>query len=81
MASAAGIQGADKLADNLAIMPTLSDMFNTPSSAVSSSGLSAGNWGAHTVSINTGTDWKSLLLWGGVGLFAYWLIKRIRQGG
>jgi len=76
------IEGAEsaKLADQLAIMPSFSDMFNTPSSAAASSGLSTGAWGAHTVNINTGTDWKSLLIWGGVGLFAYWIIKKIRQG-
>lgn len=82
MASAAGIQGADKLADNLAIMPTLSDMFNTPSSAVASSGLSSGNWGQHNVNINTGgLDLKNILIVSGVAVFTYYLIKKIRQGG
>lgn len=79
MASAAGIKGADKVADNLAIMPSLSDMFNTSSSA--SSGLSTRDWGSHSVSINTGLDVAKFMMWLSVGVFAFFVVKKIVKGG
>lgn len=80
MASAAGVQGADsaKLADQLAIMPTIGDFLSAKAESGATSGLTTGAWGSHTSNINTGTDYTKLLIWAGVGLFAYLLIKRLR---
>ena len=91
------IQGADnasaKLFDNLTITP--SDFLNNfgagmfagfgSSSATASSGLSTGDWGKHTsnININSGASLslKQGVLWGGVALLGFYLLKKIRKGG
>ena len=78
-ASATGMQGID----DLTIIPSdfLKDMFNSTSSAAS--GLSSHDWGVHNNTINMGSSTslsiKQVLLWGGIALLGWFLVRKIRR--
>ena len=77
-ASATGLQGIKELA----IIP--SDFLNSFGASTSSaaSSFSTGNWGTHSNTIDMGgatsLSIKQVLLWGGVGLLGFWLVRKIR---
>lgn len=77
-ASATGFQGIDELT----IIPSdfLKDIFNSTSSAASS--LSTRDWGVHNNTINfdgaNSLSIQKVLLWGGVGLLGWFLVKKLR---
>lgn len=81
-AEASGVKGIDELT----IIP--SDFLNNflagfgASSATSSAALSSRDWGVHNNTLDMGggssLSIKQVLLWGGVALLGYWLVKKIR---
>lgn len=77
-ASATGFQGIKELT----IIP--SDFLNNLNASTSSASasLSTGDWGVHNNSINMGSGLnlsiKNVLLWGGVALLGWYLIRKIR---
>lgn len=77
-ASATGFQGIDELT----IVPTdfLNELNKSTSSAAAS--MTAGDWGTHNNTIDLGggssLSIKQALLWGGVALLGWFLIRKIR---
>ena len=86
MASAAGVQGIKELT----IIPSdfLKDFlndFNASSSTATSaatSALSSGDWGVHNHNIDfsggASLSIKQVLLWGGVALLGWYVVRKIR---
>ena len=78
-ASATGFQGIKELA----IIP--SDFLNNfgASTSSASSVFSTHDWGVHNNTLEVGgassLSIKQVLLWGGVALLGFWLVKRIRN--
>lgn len=78
-ANAAGLQGIKELA----IIP--SDFLNNLGAATSSAAasMSSRDWGSHNNTIEMGgassLSIKQVLLWGGVALLGFWLIRKIRE--
>lgn len=78
-ASATGMQGID----DLTIIPSdfLNNLGAATSSAAASSGISTKDWGVHNTTINfsgTSLNIKQVLLWGGVALLGWFLVRKIR---
>lgn len=79
-ASATGMQGID----DLTIIPSdfLNNLGAATSSAAASSGITTHDWGVHNPTINfsgsSSLNIKQVLLWGGVALLGWFLIRKIR---
>ena len=79
-ADATGMQGIDELT----IIPSdfLNNLGAATSSAIATSALSSHDWGvhSHTINFSGGSDLsiKQVMLWGGVALLGWYLIKKIR---
>lgn len=82
-ATAAGLK-----IDELNVVPSdfLKDLLNdinaSTSTALASAGLSVGDWGTHNNTIDFGAGSsltiKQVLLWGGLGLLGWFLVRKIR---
>ena len=81
-ANAAGLQGIKEL--NIIPSDFLNNLNQSNSSAATSASasLSVRDWGVHNNNIDfaggTSLNIKQVLLWGGIGLFGWWIIRKIR---
>ena len=86
MASATGMQGIK----DLTIIPSdfMKDLFNnlnastSAATAAATAALTTNDWGVHNHNIDlsggASLNIKQVLLWGGVGLLGWYLIRKIR---